>query len=231
MRLKLGAIVVVLAVWAACPALAAERTISRLKADQEGRVALVIGNSAYQQGQLRNPVNDARAVAKALKGLGFEVMSGENLDYQRMRRLIVRFGRKIDRGGVGLFYFAGHGVQSKGRNYLIPVNAPINYEEDLEAEAVDLASVLAKMAGARNGLNIVILDACRNNPFARTFRSAGPAGLAQVSAPRGTFIAYATSPGKVAADGPGQHGLFTESLIRHINRPGLTIERLFKAVR
>ena len=205
-------------------------SVSTLK-DSSRRTALVIGNGAYKEGPLRNPVNDARAMAGALRGLGFKVISGEDLDWRAMRRKIIKFGDEINKGGVGLFYFAGHGIQAHGQNYLIPVGAHIKREAEVRAEGISLESVLARMEGARNGLNIVILDACRNNPYSRSFRSGGSSGLAQVPAPQGTFIAYATAPGKVASDGSGNHGVYTEALIRNLGAPGQTIERTFKKVR
>ena len=206
-------------------------SVSTTPRDTSRRTALVIGNGAYKDGPLRNPVNDARAMARTLRGLGFKVISGEDLDWRAMRRKIIKFGDEINKGGVGLFYFAGHGIQAHGQNYLIPVSASIKREAEVRAEGISLESVLARMEGARNGLNIVILDACRNNPYSRSFRSGGSSGLAQVPAPHGTFIAYATAPGNVAADGSGNHGVYTEALIRNLGTPGQTIERTFKKVR
>ena len=217
----------------ALPAWAApERGVAVGRADgSQRRVALVIGNGAYQEGRLRNPVNDARVMAQELGALGFKVIRGEDLDYRGMRHKIIQFGDEINRGGVGLFYFAGHGIQARGQNYLIPIGARIQREAEVMAEGISLESVLRRMEGARNGLNIVILDACRNNPYARGFRSGGSAGLATVQAPQGTFIAYATAPGQVASDGSGDHGLYTEALIRRMRQPGLSIEKTFKLVR
>jgi hypothetical protein len=138
---------------------------------------------------------------------------------------------KLRQGGVGLFYFAGHGVQVGGRNYLIPISAEINAETEVEYEAVEAGFVLAQMEEARNRLNIVILDACRNNPFARSFRSStrGPAGVR--SAPSGTLIAYATAADDVAADGAGRNGLFTGELLAQIKTPGLTLAQVFQRTR
>ena len=196
----------------------------------EQRVALVIGNSAYKDSPLLNPVNDARQMARALREVGFEVVLGENLSQIDMKRQIRLFGDKIRGGGVGLFYYAGHGIQFNGRNYLIPVNAAITKEAETEYEAVDLGFVLAQMEEARNMLNIVILDACRNNPFARSFRSS-KSGLASVDAPSGTLIAYATAPGSIASDGRGKNGLYTQELLKYMRLPGVSIERVFKKVR
>ena len=196
----------------------------------ERRVALVIGNSAYKDSPLLNPVNDARGMAAALRGLGFEVVFGENLSQADMKRSIRAFGEKIRNGGVGLFYYAGHGAQVKGSNYLIPVGSTITSEEEVEYESVDVGLVLAQMESAHNRLNIVILDACRNNPFARSFRSTQK-GLASIDAPAGTLIAYATAPGSVASDGSGGNGLYTQELLKYMKQPGLSIEQLFKQVR
>lgn len=194
------------------------------------RVALVIGNGRYADSPLTNPSNDAKAVAGALEGLGFEVLEFHDLDQRGMKRAILSFGERLDAGSIGLFYYAGHGMQVQGRNYLIPIGAQITGEADTEIEAVDVAAVLAKMENAHNRLNIVILDACRNNPFARSWRSTA-AGLAMIDAPNGTLVAYATSPGRVAADGEGANGVYTESLIKYVLTPGLRIEDVFKRVR
>lgn len=213
--------------------LAAQRTIARAPtpgAVHKNRVALIIGNGAYLSGPLKNPVNDARAVDKRLKKLGFKTILGTDLDYRGMRRMIADFGRRVGRNGVGLFYFAGHGMQVGGRNYLIPIDARIEHQDHVSAEGIDLHQVMARLSAAGGFLNIIILDACRDNPFARSFRSGGSRGLAQVVAPPGTVIAYATAPGQTAADGKGRHGTFTEALLNHLDRPGLGLERLLKDV-
>lgn len=195
------------------------------------RVALVIGNAGYASSPLRNPVNDARAVSAALKDLGFDVIHQENLGLKAMGKTIREFGNKLkESGGVGLFYYAGHGMQVKGRNYLIPVDADIQNEDEIAFNALDANIVLEKMDTANNRLNLVILDACRNNPFARSFRS-GSQGLAQMDAPGGTLIAFATAPGSVAADGEGSNGIYTKHLIANMKTPGLAVEQLFKKVR
>ena len=209
---------------------AANRTIGRAEAD-ERRVALVIGNGAYKSNPLKNPVNDARAMAKSLAQCGFSVTKGENLDQKQMRKAIIKFGWAIKKGGVGLFYFAGHGIQVEGENYLIPLETEMIDEEEIAVEAVGLKYVLARMAAAKNQLNIVILDACRDNPFERSMRSGGSQGLAFVTAPSGTLIAYATSPGKTAADGSGKHGIYTGALIAALKTPGLPLEKIFRRTR
>ncbi len=207
-----------------------QRDASRVNA-RERRVALVIGNGAYTNAPpLKNPPNDARDMAATLKTLGFEVMSGVNVNQREMKRLIREFGQSLKAGGSGLFYYAGHGVQSKGRNYLIPIEADIQSEVETEDAGVDVNLVLGYMDDAQNGLNIVILDACRSNPFARTFRSVSN-GLAQVDAPTGTLIAYATAPGRVASDGAGQNGLYTSELLKQMKVSGLSVTEIFMRVR
>ncbi len=205
-------------------------TVTR-PATNEQRIALVIGNGAYAQGALTNPVNDARDIAATLRNAGFEVLSGANQNRRQMRELIRQFGEKIRNGGVGLFYFAGHGVQVNNTNYLIPVGAEITKETEVEDESISVNFVLAQMEDARNKLNIVILDACRNNPFARSFRS-GSRGLAVTrSAPTGTLVAYATAADNVASDGDGRNGLFTQELLTNLKTPGLTLESVFRRTR
>lgn len=198
------------------------------------RVALVIGNSTYRSiGDLRNPINDARLMATTLTDLGFEVIERLDADQRRMKVAIKEFGkelRRAGRGAVGLFYYAGHGVQVDGVNYLVPVNVAIEDEADIDIEAVSADSILAQMASAGNRLNIVIMDACRNNPFKRSFRSAAR-GLARMNASRGTLIAYATAPGDVAADGDAKNSPYTAALATAMRKPGVIIEQVFKDVR
>lgn len=195
------------------------------------RIALVVGNGAYEHaGRLANPPNDATLVAATLRRLGFEVSSGSNLTQREMKQRIREFGQTLrSNGGVGLFYFAGHGVQAKGHNYLVPVDADIQTEADLEDVAVDLNYVLSLMDDAQNALNIVVLDACRNNPFARSFRSA-QGGLAQVKAPTGTLIAYATAPDSIASDGTGTNSPYSQELVKEMQASGVLVETMFRRV-
>jgi Caspase domain len=203
----------------------------KASAGGERRVALVIGNAAYDMAPLRNPVNDARAMAATLRTLGFEVTALENAALTDMKRAIDDFGDSLrSGGGVGLFYFSGHGIQINGRNFIIPVGVRVKGERDVEYESVDVGRVLGKMEDAGNRMNLVILDACRDNPFARSFRSAA-SGLATIDAASGTFVAYATAPGRTADDGTGANGLYTEQLIRYMRTPGLKVEDVFKRVR
>jgi uncharacterized caspase-like protein len=194
------------------------------------RVALVIGNSAYREAPLPNTANDAADMARALEASGFAVIRRDNASLKEMQLAIRDFGDRLGRGSVGLFYFAGHGVQARGRNYLVPVDADIAREDEVAYSALDLAAVLDKMDSARNPMNLVILDACRNNPFATRFQLSAP-GLAQIDAPVGTLIAFSTAPGSVASDGTGRNGLYTQHLLREIERPGAAVEEVFKAVR
>lgn len=198
----------------------------------EQRVALVIGNGNYKYvAKLANPVNDARDMQKALKELGFEVIYGEDQSEEDMKVLIKKFGKLLTKGGVGLFYYAGHGVQVAGKNYLIPVEANELNEDSIEVESVELERVLNAMKAAKNGFNIVILDACRNNPFFGDQRSLS-GGLAGIdNPPTGTYIAYATAPGKVALDGKERNGLYTAELLKQMRIPNLKLEDVFKGVR
>lgn len=207
----------------------AERGIN-IKPNSQTRTALVIGNSEYKSSPLKNPANDASDIASALRDSGFDVILKTNASLRSMEKAIKSFGKKLRSGGIGLFYFAGHGLQVEGRNYLLPVDADIESESDVKYDAVDAGRVLGKMEDAGNDLNIVILDACRNNPFARSFRSADK-GLAKMDAPTGSFIAYATAPGSVAADGDGRNGLYTQYLLKYMKEPNLSVERVFKKVR
>jgi Caspase domain/Lysozyme inhibitor LprI len=215
------------ALWAQSKSLTVD---GKAVAGGERRVALVIGNAAYDTAPLRNPVNDARAMATTLRTLGFEVTALENATLTDMKRAIDDFGDRLRSGGVGLFYFSGHGVQIQGRNFLVPIGVRVKGERDVEYEAVDAGRVLGKMEDAGNRMNLVILDACRDNPFARSFRSAA-AGLASMDAASGTFVAYATAPGRTADDGSGGNGLYTEQLMRYMRTPGLKVEDVFKRVR
>jgi len=196
----------------------------------EPRHALVIGNATYSTAPLINSANDAAAVAKVLEKAGFTVDLKLNASQKQMSDAVTAFGDRLRGGGAGLFYFAGHGVQIKGRNFLMPVGADVQREDEVPYKAVDVQQVLDKMDTAKNRINMVILDACRDNPFARSSRS-GAGGLSQVDAPIGSLIAFATAPGSVASDGRGANGLYTQHLLANIERPGTPIEDVFKRVR
>jgi hypothetical protein len=194
------------------------------------RVALVIGNGAYKEAPLRNPVNDARSMRKRLSALGFDVIAVENADRNAMQKAVLDFTSRLKSESTGLFFYAGHGIQSRGRNYMLPVDAKVEGERELRFEALDVQTVLEELEFAGNRMNIVILDACRNNPFERRFRG-GSRGLAAIDAARGTLIAYATAPGAVAADGDGNNGLYTAELLTALSVPDLQVEEVFKRVR
>jgi hypothetical protein len=193
------------------------------------RIALIIGNAAYPgTGALKNPANDANDIAAKLRKFNFDVTLKTNVGQRDMLRALTEFGDKVQQGSEVLFFYAGHGMQVRGKNYLIPIDAEIRTENSVSSEAVDVDQLLDKLAAAR--LSMVILDACRNNPFERRFRGGGQ-GLAQINAPTGTLIAYATAPGKVAADGEGRNGLYTAELLTALDTPGIKVEDVFKRVR
>jgi formylglycine-generating enzyme required for sulfatase activity len=207
----------------------------------ERRVALVIGNGSYPDsiGWLPNPLNDARAMAETLEELGFEVTLLLDATREEIQRALLPFERALRGGGVGLFYFSGHGVQVSGRNFLIPIDAELDLPPDVgletadyvALETVEIDQVLGRIGIARNRVNIVILDACRNNPFASSVRGI-TRGLAQTSAPRGTLVAYSTAPNQVALDGePGGNSFYTAALLDVLREPGLPLESAFKLVR
>ena len=199
---------------------------------QQKRIALVIGNGNYNSSTLSNPENDARAMKVALESVGFTVMKYENLGQTLMKKTIDDFGLKLKSYDVGLFFYAGHGIQSKGYNYLIPVDAELKSEEDVELNCVEANRVLAKMEASGSKVNIVILDACRNNPFERSWtRSTTGRGLAFMDAPSGTLIAYSTAPGKTASDGSGKDSPYTSAILESIKIPNITIIQMFQNVR
>ncbi len=213
--------------------LAAAGLLWATPAAAETRVALIIGNSTYDRADMRlaNPANDAAAMVRALKASGFDTVVKLNARRKDFYRAVEEFGGKIARDphAVGLFYYAGHAVQANGVNYLIPVDAEIEAESDLEANAFDAGRVLRAMKEAQNDMNIVILDSCRNNPLPKT--RGMDRGLARMDAPSGTFIAYAAAPGQAAQDGnSGGNGVFTGELIKAMAEPGVPLEQMFKKV-
>jgi Caspase domain len=200
----------------------------------EKRVALVIGNSAYANvPRLTNPGNDARLIAQTLRSLGFDLVGdGAQLDLNEssFRRVVQNFGVQLQGADVGLFYYAGHGVQIRGSNYLVPIDANPTREADADFQMLDANLVLLQMEGANTKLNVVILDACRNNPLAgRALRSVA-SGLATMHSPEGTLISFATQPGNVAQDGSDGHSPYTDALAKTIVKPGLDIFRTFNEV-
>src|SRR5688572_2532456 len=205
------------------------------EASAAARVALVVGNGDYaaEIGKLKNPTSDAQMMADTLTGLGFEVALVTDADQKAMKRAIREFGQKLRAtgpNGIGLFYYAGHGVQVDGENFLLPVGAEIQAEGDVELEAVSASSILSQMQFAGNAVNLVFLDACRNNPLTRSFRS-GSRGLARVDAPRGSFVGYSTAPGDVSVDGETSNSPYAMALVEELNTPGISIEEAHRAVR
>ncbi|GAA4453899.1 hypothetical protein GCM10023189_19640 [Nibrella saemangeumensis] len=199
----------------------------------EKRLALVIGNASYPgASRLMNAVNDAQDVAKSLEEVGFTVMLRTDLDKRGINQAVKDFGEQLAHYQVGMFYYAGHGVQHNGTNYLVPVDADPRSEADIAYECEPAERIVAKMEEARTRTNIVVLDACRNNPFTRSLSRGGDnKGLASMMAPQGTYIAYSTAPGQTAADGSGRNGLYTQAFLRVVRQPNLTIEEVFKQVR
>ncbi len=220
-RLTLIAAIVLTAFFGWLPAIAGER------------VALIVGNSNYSNAPvLANPQNDARLMGEMLQRTGFTVKTLVDADYDTLKRAMLEFGRTIRERDTeaALFYYAGHGVQVKGENYLMPVNANIASEDEVDLEAININDFLGVMESSKSGVNIIILDACRNNPFAGSGRSASR-GLAPVDAPKGSYIAYATAPGQVALDGEDGNSPYTKALVEAMGEPGLPIERVFKKAR
>lgn len=206
--------------------------------ENQRRIALVIGNSSYiHAGKLRNPINDARSMSSALTSLGFKVLKYEDVSLSEMKKAVDKFGELLSQSDVSLFFYAGHGIQVNGKNYLIPVDAKIESKNDVEYNSLDAGRVLSKMEERQDKTNIIILDACRNNPFERSWNravkiSGGGTGLAFMNAPSGSLIAYSTAPGNTASDGEeGTNGLYTASLIKEMKTPNITIEEMFKRVR
>ncbi|MAS93593.1 MAG: hypothetical protein CMO55_10410 [Verrucomicrobiales bacterium] len=204
-----------------------------------GRDALVIGNDAYEHARpLANPCNDATAMAKLLRNLGFTVTFRTDADLKSMKGALREFvdglPRERDPDAVALVYFAGHGVQIDGKNYLIPVDAEMARDYEVPDETLSMDSIMGGLESAGAGLNLLVLDCCRNNPFSRSWRgsrSASSTGLAMpAAAPQGMFIAFSTSPGDVADDGEGNNSPYTEALLKHLPEPGRAFEEAFKRV-
>jgi hypothetical protein len=213
---------------------AALAVLSAAPAAAEKRVALVIGNSAYKNvTPLDNPTRDAQLMAETLSGIGFTLVGGHaqlDLDKSAMDSAVQEFGRQVVGADVALFYYAGHGVQVAGSNYLVPVSANPTREADVDFQMVDANLVLRQMQGSGTRLNLVILDACRNNPFGSRGLRGSDGGLAQMRAPDGTLISYATQPGNVAQDGSDGHSPYTKALAATLKQPGLDIFQTFNQV-
>ena len=206
-----------------------EGTVKLLKAP---KMALVVGNGKYKDApELKNAPNDARAMAESLKAVGFTVTALLDTSKDSLLGAIRDYVRAMEaRKAVGLFYFAGHGVQLDWRNYMLPVDAVVDRVEDVAKQSVDVARLMEGLSKAANPMNVIILDACREDPFGKA-RKPAQKGLSQMDAPTNTILAYATSPGNVASDGDGANGLYTENLLREIKVPEAKIEDVFKRVR
>jgi hypothetical protein len=214
------------------PILLAGRSFAATPSGDPSRVALVIGNNAYAQAPLDNPVNDARAVGELLQRANFNVDLVTDASREVFLAAIEKFGDAVAKSDskLALFYYAGHGAQVSWKNYLLPVDATVRSPQDLEARCIELGRLLGRAGQTTGKTLIVILDACRNNPFGPDYEPEQK-GLSQFDAPVGSLLAYATAPGRVASDGGGQHGLYTENLLREFSSAGTSIEDAFKRVR
>ncbi|NRF67184.1 caspase family protein [Aquincola sp. S2] len=209
----------------------------------ERRIALVIGNGAYRSTPLKNPVGDAEAVSASLKALGYEVMLRRDTNFVDLIESLRDFSVRAAAHPVRVLFYAGHGIQARGRNYLLPVDVEPQSEDEIAAKAADVGQVIDRLGALKHGLNIVVLDACRVNPFAGgvivgpdgrrlKFRGVARTGLAPLDAPVGTLVAFSTAPNGVALDGAGSaHSIYARHLLQHLPTPGLPVEQLFKRVR
>lgn len=204
--------------------------------NQTAKHALVIGNSQYQgfNRSLKNPANDARLMTQTLTRLGFEVQTSLDVTREQMAEQVARFARELPAGATSVLFYAGHGVQIGGASYLMPVDIQLSSEQSVQQRAYPLRRMLDELGAARSAVNIVVLDACRDNPFQPPppvrYRSTGPMGLAKVQAPRGTLLAYSTQPGQLAADGRESNSVYTAALASTLQESGLTLEDVFKKV-
>ena len=242
-RLTRGALGGWLAAQAALPALAQTVLAGPPSTGKERKLALVIGNGNYRNGPLKNPVGDAKAVADSLRALGFDVMLRTDAGLADMIEAMRQFSGRAGDAAVRLLFYAGHGLQSRGKNYLLPVDADIKGEDDVAGRSADVGQLIDRLSRVQHGINIVILDACRNNPFSGEeivgadgrrlkYRGVPTKGLAAIDAPAGTMVAFSTAPGGVALDNPQEpHSLYTKHFITHVQTPGLPVELLFKQVR
>jgi uncharacterized caspase-like protein len=193
---------------------------------QQRRIALVIGNADYEHsGKLKNPANDAELMAKTLESLDFTVIKKLNATKTDMEKTIYEFSKRLGEYNVALFYYAGHGIQVNGVNYLLPIDAVLDDLIAAEFEAIDVGTVVSQFERYPDNTNIVILDACRNNPF-KSFSRGGEAGFKAIPAPSGTIIAFATGEGATASDGYGENGLYTSKLVSEMKKP-IRIEDVF----
>ncbi len=225
-----------------CSVAASQVVVQRSKASvDDTKLALVIGNADYKVKPLRNAVNDARSVASAMRDVGFSLIVRENASQASMIDAMKEFWLRGRRSDARVLYFAGHGIQHRGRNYLIPVDMVIDQEEDVPRKAASVDEMVDKLNENNKGVNVVILDACRTPPVLGSTRTRGAGGfgaprswgpgLAQVSAPQGTLIAFSTAPGSIAYDGVDGGSAYTRHLVDQLKTPGQSVEQLFKRVR
>jgi uncharacterized caspase-like protein len=232
-----------LGAWLAAHGAQAAAQAASAAAPKERKLALVIGNGNYRNGPLKNPVGYAKAVADSLRPLGFDVSLRTDVGLADMLEAMRQFSVRAGDAAVRLLFFAGHGLQHRGKNYLLPVDADIKGEDEVAGRSADVGELIDKLGRVQHGINIVILDACRNNPFSGgeivgadgrrlKFRGLMSKGLAPIDAPAGTMVAFSTAPGGVALDNPQEaHSLYTKHFIEHVQTPGLPVELLFKQVR
>ena len=192
------------------------------------RLALVIGNSSYQASPLKNPLNDATDVANFLRSAGFEVIEQHDADLGSFRSLTDKFVEQVQRYDVALFFYSGHGIEINGQNYLVPVDADIKKEEEIPRQAINATDLLKKIEMKRKGINIFIVDACRNTPIFSSYRSPSR-GLGRMDAGSGSLIAFSTAPGQVASDGNGRNSPYTSMFLEEVRKPGKTIEEILKS--
>ena len=235
-RVSVLAFCIALASVSSLPLWADDRAFTRSNMTQDNsnkpvfadkRVALVIGNSRYKDSPLKNPVNDAKAMRDKLSALGFDVVYREDLKQTQIGSTLSEFEQKLSAGAISVFFYAGHGLQVDGKNYLPVTDASINNEYDVPTQSLNANLVLQIMDKAKSKVNILFLDACRNNPYARSFRSAN-SGLAPMSSPLGTIVSFATRAGETAADGNGNNGLYTEQLLKLLDKPNLPVDQMIK---
>jgi len=195
------------------------------------KIALCIGNAGYPEQPLKNPVNDATDIADRLRALGFECATEVDSTIERMESRLRTFRTELEHADIGLFFFAGHGMQIAGENYLTATNTNFESEIDAKYSSLALNKVIDVLESGSNDTSLIVLDACRDNPYERRWRGAASPGLAPVYAPKGTLISFATSPGETAFDGKGTNGAFTAALLQHIDSQNIPIEDLFKRIR
>jgi uncharacterized caspase-like protein len=238
-RMLLGRALGAAALLPFAPAMSAPATVN----SAQSRIALVIGNGAYRSAPLKNPPGDANAIAAALRGLGYDVTLRQNTRLRELIESLREFSLRAPKASVRMLFYAGHGVQVKGRNYLVPIDADPKSEEDIPRQSADVGEFIDRLSAIRTGANIVVLDACRVNPFAGgvivgpdgrrlKFRGVARTGLAPLDAPVGTLVAFSTAPNGVALDGAGSaHSIYARHLLQHLPTAGLPVEQLFKRVR